>query len=240
MKPCILLIQISLVLLSLSLIIPTTSTNSTDNQSAKPQPIKLSQPKQNNNNKPIVRPPRTGFDKQYEVQANIVNPHDFQYTINPKFDTCGTSSHPEHVFLLIYVHTSPKNYKRRLSIRETWAKRSMFRDIRVVFMMGQTEEKDVQQIIDLEFNMYNDIVQENFADSYRNLTYKGVMAMKWISEYCSHAKYVLKTDDDIITNTFIILRHLYSLSKHSIYSKNSIMCLLWHRMGVRIEWTFKL
>lgn len=244
MKPCILLIQISLVLLSSCPITPTTSTNSTDNQTAKLQPIKLSQPKHNNNNSTISSrvdgPPRTGFDRQYEVQPKIVNPHNFQYTINPKFETCGASSHPEHVFLLIYVHTTPKNYKRRISIRETWAKRSMFRDIRVVFMMGQTEEKDVQKIIDLEFNMYNDIVQENFADSYRNLTYKGVMAMKWISEYCSHAKYVLKTDDDIITNTFIILRHLYSLSKHSIYSKNSIMCLLWHRMGVRIDWTFKL
>ena len=155
------------------------------------------------------------FDKQYEVQDKIVNHHNFEYILNPKFDVCGNGS--DNVFLLIYVHSSPENYKRRIAIRETWAKRSIFDDIRIVFMLGKgmkTKRIDDQGIITLESNTYNDIVQENFQDSYRNLTFKGIMAMKWIAEYCNHTEFILKTDDDIITNTFKLLRYLKSLSKH--------------------------
>ena len=40
------------------------------------------------------------------------------------------------------------------------------------------------------------------------------MAMKWLSQYCTNAKYILKVDDDIIVNTFTLLRHLKSLNSH--------------------------
>ncbi len=168
----------------------------------------------------------------YAVSSKMVNPHEFIYNLNPEFQICGNNDDKYQVFLLIYVHTTPKNLKRRLTIRETWARRSMFRDIRIVFMMGSTDEKKTQNLIDLEANTYNDIVQENFHDSYRNLTYKGIMAMKWISTYCNKTEYILKVDDDIITNTFLVLRHLNSLNKYKIYKEKSIMCLVWSKMGV--------
>ena len=170
---------------------------------------------------------------QYRLQNEIVNPHDFKYILNPGHRICGLGQKPK-VFLLIYVHTSPDNYKRRLSIRETWAKRSMFRDIRIVFMMGRTESTKTSEMILLENGIYGDLVQEDFIDSYRNLTYKGIMAMKWISEYCPKAQYILKVDDDIITNTFTILRHLKALEDHKIVGKKSVMCLVWQGMPVII------
>ena len=51
------------------------------------------------------------------------------------------------------------------------------------------------------------------------------MAMKWISEYCSHAKLILKVDDDIIGNLFILMRHLKSLSKHRMIKEKTVRCL---------------
>ena len=170
----------------------------------------------------------TNVTDQYRLQNEIVNPHDFKYILNPGHRICGLGQKPK-VFLLIYVHTSPDNYKRRLSIRETWAKRSMFRDIRIVFMMGRTESTKTSEMILLENGIYGDLVQEDFIDSYRNLTYKGIMAMKWISEYCPKAKFILKVDDDIITNTFIILKHLKALENHDIIKQKTIMCLVWER-----------
>ena len=168
---------------------------------------------------------------QYRLQNEIVNPHDFKYILNPGHQIC-SDDNSSKVYLLIYVHTAPDNYKRRLSIRETWAKRSMFRDIRIVFMMGKTESKKTSEMILLENGIYGDLVQEDFIDSYRNLTYKGIMAMKWITEYCPKAKYILKVDDDIITNTFIILKHLKALENHDIIKHKTIMCLVWERMQV--------
>lgn len=55
------------------------------------------------------------------------------------------------------------------------------------------------------------------------------MAMKWLSQYCKNAKYILKVDDDIVSNIFILLRHLKSLEVHSRIKEKTIMCLVWVR-----------
>ncbi len=42
-----------------------------------------------------------------------------------------------------------------------------------MFVLGQTNStKDIQTMVKKESEMYNDIVQENFNDTYNNLTYK--------------------------------------------------------------------
>ncbi|CAF0956813.1 unnamed protein product [Brachionus calyciflorus] len=173
----------------------------------------------------------TSYDK-FKLQDKIVNRHDFEFILNPGHEICKPLDEYDNVFLLIYVHSSPSNFKRRLSLRETWAKRSMFRDIRIIFMMGDVQDKKIKNLIQLENGIYKDIVQENFIDAYRNLTYKGIMAMKWISTYCPKAKFILKVDDDIISNIFILLRHLYSLENYKVLKPKSIMCLVWVGMVV--------
>ncbi|MCA9460432.1 MAG: hypothetical protein KC550_07845, partial [Nanoarchaeota archaeon] len=92
--------------------------------------------------------------------------------------------------------------------------------------------KGVRDKLRLENELYADIVQEDFQDAYKNLTYKGIMALKWIKEYCPNAKYILKVDDDIISNIFILLRHLHSLERHNIAQNNTIMCLVWDGMVI--------
>ena len=101
-----------------------------------------------------------------------VNGHDFKYILNPKTFVCG-EDRGANVTVLVYVHSTPENFKRRLSIRETWARRSMFKDLRVVFMLGRTHNKVAKKNLILEAQYYNDIVMEDFDDSYKNLTYKG-------------------------------------------------------------------
>ncbi len=129
---------------------------------------------------------------QYDIFLALVNPHDFIYVINPALQICGKQGYWPSVFLLIYVHTSPENLKRRLAIWETWTRRRLFGDIRIVFMMGKAGGELTERLVNLEANTYNDIVQENFVDSYKNLTFKGIMALKWISTYCNETKYILK------------------------------------------------
>ena len=166
----------------------------------------------------------------YHRQSTIVNPHDFSYILNPGQTIC-----PQTIFLFIYVHSTPSNYQRRSVIRETWAKQSLFPDIRLLFMMGKVNDQHVMEAILFEYETYKDIVQEDFLDSYKNLTYKGLMALKWISTYCSQANYVLKVDDDIMVNTFTLMNHLKYLDHHE-YSKKKmrgmILCLLWQSMEV--------
>jgi beta-1,3-galactosyltransferase 1 len=128
------------------------------------------------------------------------------------------------LFLLVYVHSSSENIKHRETIRETWARRTIFPQIRLVFMLGFSNKSKINEKVLLESSIYNDIVQENFIDSYRNLTYKAIMSMKWISEYCNHTQHILKVDDDMLVNMFFLMRHLNYISSHGLVDKNTIMC----------------
>ncbi|CAF4993972.1 unnamed protein product, partial [Rotaria magnacalcarata] len=96
------------------------------------------------------------------------------------------------------------------------------------------------QAVKFENDLYQDIVQEDFLDSYRNLTHKAVMALKWISTYCSQASYILTTDDDMIVNTFMLLKHLKFRDSYQMKQNNSIFCRVYESMDVfrdkNIKW----
>ena len=72
---------------------------------------------------------------------------------------------------------------------------------------------NVQRAVELEAGYYGDIVQEDFVDTYHNLTYKAVAALRWIATNCRRARFVLKTDDDIFVNMYILRRHLERLDQ---------------------------
>ncbi len=56
--------------------------------------------------------------------------------------------------------------------------------------------------------MYGDLVQENFLDSYRNLTLKTLMGIRWASIYCANAKFIVKIDDDVVLNPYFLVNYL--------------------------------
>ncbi len=158
-----------------------------------------------------------------------VNPHDFHYIINPS-----SICEDQDVFLLIYVHSAPSHYKRRTAIRETWGNTKNFPHftLHVVFLVGKPDERTVQEALYMESDMYGDIVQENFHDSYRNLTYKAILGLKWTTAHCKQARFVLKTDDDIFVNIFNVVHQLESTLKHEPNVRSFLMCLVWYRMKV--------
>lgn len=158
--------------------------------------------------------------------AAIVNPHDFNYIINPS-EKCSNTS----VFLLIYIHSSPGNVRRRQMLRQTWCDPVILNrfQAKVVFVMGAVGSEKTMNNIRMESEMYGDILQEDYVDSYRNLTYKGISALKWTSHYCENATYILKTDDDIMVHLFKVIDILKS-KKHG--DTNAIMCNQWTRMKV--------
>jgi beta-1,3-galactosyltransferase 1 len=48
-----------------------------------------------------------------------------------------------------------------------------------------------------EARQEQDIVQGDFADTYRNLSYKNIMGKLWVATFCEQAQFVVKTDDDM-------------------------------------------
>lgn len=163
----------------------------------------------------------------------VLNPHPFEFIISAP-DLC----RGRRVFLVCYVHTAVGHAKRRRRIRQTWGNRSNYPgvEIQVVFFVGLPNvTTNVGRLhrdyLEFESKRYGDIVQENFVDTYHNLSIKGVGALKWISEHCSHAEYVLKTDDDIFVNMYAILNHLRNLRAEG-YTRRLIMCYVFWKMHV--------
>ena len=86
---------------------------------------------------------------------------------------------------------------------------------RVAFMLGYPYLKIYQEQIEKENLLHGDIVQGNFLDSYKNLTYKTVMGHMWVSSFCTQAEFLMKADDDI----YLDIYGLYTVARRYIEDK---------------------
>lgn len=83
-----------------------------------------------------------------------------------------------------------------------------------VFLLADipsTERFIEQKSIYDESDRFEDIVQGNFVEAYRNLTYKHVMGLRWAASECSVAKYIIKVDDDTVFDVFHLASYLENL-----------------------------
>ena len=127
--------------------------------------------------------------------TQLIDINNFSFIINPQ--PC--KEYPAGLLLMIIISSNPNNRENRMVIRNTWGRNHD--SIKVVFMVGEPENVTAAQLVKNESAKFGDIVQGNFVDVYRNMTYKHVMGLKWVAHHCPTAKYVLKTDDDILLNS---------------------------------------
>ncbi len=146
---------------------------------------------QNNVTTHLPSPTPTSHKTNVDTRP-VVNPHPYDYLINPGDYTCRRLNSSNEIQLLMVVISSPTNYDARQLVRSMWGDVSAFgHKTRVVFMLGLANET-VNSMLREESARYGDIVQETFFDSYRNLTLKTVMMLRWASIYCPQAQLVLK------------------------------------------------
>jgi len=90
----------------------------------------------------------------------------------------------------------------RDAIRNTWASysRSNTAFMRYFFIVGRTNNATLQDALVLENDIFHDIVQYDFKDTYRNLTIKTMVGLQHAVKYCKTAEFVLKTDSDVYVN----------------------------------------
>jgi hypothetical protein len=87
--------------------------------------------------------------------------------------------------------------------------------IRTIFTLGVDRDTlnherptDVQKLVDLEAERFQDIIQFNFVDEYFNNTLKTVNGMRWCKENCIRSKFFLFVDDDYYVSVKNILAFL--------------------------------
>ncbi|XP_078033491.1 beta-1,3-galactosyltransferase 1 isoform X1 [Augochlora pura] len=164
------------------------------------------------------------------------------WTYNTSRDLCAYI-HPENTtsvlnpinicspppYLLIVVCSAITNYNARTAIRNTWANKTILETIynstvKVAFLLGQSDNDTLNNVIADENQQYNDIIQERFYDTYNNLTLKSVMMLKWVTFNCKQAKYLMKTDDDMFVNIPILMKTLQSRPQSTDTLLGSLIC----------------
>ncbi|XP_045186972.1 beta-1,3-galactosyltransferase 5-like [Mercenaria mercenaria] len=112
--------------------------------------------------------------------------------------------------ILVLVLSSTGNLNKRQALRQTWTNGTFYRPygtLKALFLLGIGDDADVQNKINKESQLYGDIVQGGFIDTYNNLTLKSTMGFEWATDRCRNAKYVIKTDDDIVINMFKLFQN---------------------------------
>lgn len=125
---------------------------------------------------------------------------------------------------VIVVYTRPENFEVRQIVRETWGARDVLgpMDALVLFPIGRTLDANVEERIRKEEIIHGDLVQGDFIDDYRNLTYKGLLMLKWFVWFCPRASFIVKVDADVFVNVYHLdplLRIEYARSKRFLACK---------------------
>ncbi|XP_071819970.1 beta-1,3-galactosyltransferase 5-like [Apostichopus japonicus] len=143
------------------------------------------------------------------MKAN--NTHNFGIIHRPadfRFDN------QDGLYLLVLMLSRASNIMQRKAQRESCLSMKVVRgrNVRSVFLLGKPQEEKLLADIKAEQEQYQDILMEDFDETYNNLTLKVLMGMKWADEYYSNASWVMKVDDDVYVDLSNAVRLLEGLN----------------------------
>ena len=101
-----------------------------------------------------------------------------------------------------------------LSFTQLNSRHSQFRHL---FIIGASPTETTQRLIEQESRKFGDILQQNFVDTYDNLTLKTLAGLEWALQNCWNAKWLVKVDDDV----FFKWERLVKLQKQLEHSKSN-------------------
>ncbi|XP_026160587.1 lactosylceramide 1,3-N-acetyl-beta-D-glucosaminyltransferase A [Mastacembelus armatus] len=148
-----------------------------------------------------------------------VSKGNYPYLINHP-DKCGGSGDGktgDDVMLLLFVKSSPENFEQRQAIRDTWGNESFIwtelgASVKVVFALGihqdGSQRAKLQAALLLEDQAYGDLIQQNFEDTFHNLTAKLILQFHWGHKYCCQARFLMSADDDIFIHMPNLVKYL--------------------------------
>ncbi|CAI9611522.1 unnamed protein product [Staurois parvus] len=126
--------------------------------------------------------------------------HTYDYVINEP-DKCKDGA----PFLILLITVECWRKQARQAIRQTWGKEDFLPGVKVLrlFIVGKDQgwTEDGQRSLVEESQTFHDIIQQDYLDTYYNLSTKVINGFNWISTYCPNASYVMKTDSDMFVNT---------------------------------------
>lgn len=132
-------------------------------------------------------------------------PHPYRFLLNEP-DKC----RHRRPFLVLLVATEPADTAGRRAIRQTWGNESGVPGVEVLrlFLLGvhPVFGPALRSVLEEESRLHRDLLQQDFLDTYHNLTLKTLMGLEWVSRHCPNASYVVKADRDVFLNLPYLVR----------------------------------
>ncbi|NWR48043.1 B3GT2 galactosyltransferase, partial [Regulus satrapa] len=113
-------------------------------------------------------------------------------------------------FLVLLISTTAAELQQRNAIRKSWGSEAAVpgADIVRLFLLGVETKGANEGVLLTESEQYHDLIQQDFLDTYNNLTLKTMMGMRWVASYCSGTRFAMKTDSDVFVNTVHLIEKL--------------------------------
>ena len=127
----------------------------------------------------------------------------------------------QSIDLLIFIISKCSHGSLRQTIRRTWTNQVLFEkyfpNIHLKHLFLLDFDHSTQQEIQLEHQIYGDLVQViNLPQQYHFVTYREASIYKFVTQYCSNVKFLLKTDDDIFIDLFRLFQTTNSFNLFSL------------------------
>ncbi|XP_069460377.1 beta-1,3-galactosyltransferase 2-like [Ambystoma mexicanum] len=135
--------------------------------------------------------------------------NEFSFLLDGKHKCAGRTP-----FLVLLIPSSPEDSVTRHAIRKTWGNETLLPgvDILRIFLVGAPHPRTVftamQAVLRNESDIFGDVIQQDFLDTYNNLTLKTMMGMEWVARFCPNASYVMKIDSDMFFNPVFLVNQL--------------------------------
>ncbi|TPP66727.1 Hexosyltransferase [Fasciola gigantica] len=118
--------------------------------------------------------------------------------------------------LLVLIKSAPSHFALRDAIRIGWGDEKCWggRQIVRLFLLGTVPANDSNTAarLEMEMEMYSDIIQQEFIDHYYNNTYKIMFGLEWAIKYCANAPLIMFVDDDFFVYPKNVIAYIEGLS----------------------------
>lgn len=142
----------------------------------------------------------TDFDMNKELEKQVdnneIDNYDYEESNVMRIPPNGDEDNPDLDKVISMLKKS--NFKVKVSeVKEENVESSkdghLDVEFKVAFLLGlpndpKSNNSNLQLKIEEEVAKYGDIIQENFIDSYNNLTLKSIMMLKWVTHHCNDSR----------------------------------------------------
>uniref|UniRef100_A0A3Q0S1D3 Hexosyltransferase n=1 Tax=Amphilophus citrinellus TaxID=61819 RepID=A0A3Q0S1D3_AMPCI len=172
------------------------------------------------------KPPASSAEQHWEDPGpyHVAYPRNYRFIMDDT-PTCRTTT----PFLILVVPVAPSDVEKRNIIRQAWGNEKLVlgQQVETVFILGLPRGKEArqqQEKLQQENQQHHDLIQNNFLDSYHNLTIKTMVMLEWLAAHCGEASFVMKIDSDVFLHVPNLVKLLLD---PSTANQNYITGLVW-------------